>query len=248
MNENVDIFICAHKDFDKQVSNSVYKVLDTRDIKASGFRICGILDDVALSELYSYQWLSLKPDELKDYVGFCHYRRYYEFMDDVPNIEELFNEYDTIIRTPLQLKLTNLEQYALCHNIEDINLLGEILKDKFNEYYAAYNAFINSRIFIPCNMFIMRKEDFLKYTSLMKEVMKEYFWRWGIDFRNKVVENEEKYLKNAYPNSSISYQERVFSFVFERLTNVFIFKNFKRLKMYNVVVTENKYNLKNNTI
>lgn len=248
MNENVDIFICTHKDFDNQVSNSVYKILDTRDIKASGFRICGTLDDIALSELYSYQWLSLRPNELKDYVGFCHYRRYYDFMDDVPNMEELFKNYDVVTRVPLQLKLPNRNQYGLCHNIEDIDLLGDIIKDKFNDYYDAYNSFINSNMFIPCNMFIMRKEDFLKYTSLMKEVMKEYFWRWGIDFRNKVVENEEKYLKNVYPNSLISYQERVFSFVFERLTNVFIFKHFKKIKTYKVVVTENKYDLKNNNI
>ena len=94
----------------------------------------------------------------------------------------------------------------------------------------------------------MRKEDFLRYTLFMKEVMKEYFWIWGIDYKNKVVENEEKYLKKQKPNSLISYQQRIFSFVFERLTNVFIFKNFKRLKMYDVVVTENKYNLKNNSI
>lgn len=248
MNENVDIFICTHKDFDNQVSNSVYKILDTRDIKASGFRICGTLDDMALSELYSYQWLSLRPNELKDYVGFCHYRRYYDFMDDVPNIEEIFKECDAIIRKPLEFKINNREQYASCHNVEDIDLLGEILKENFNEYYGTYCAFMESKIFIPCNMFIMRKEDFLKYCYFMKEVMKEYFWRFGIDYKNKIIDNEEKYLRGKKPNNLISYQERVFSFIFERLTNIFIFKNFKKFKMYDVIVTENKYDLKNNVV
>jgi hypothetical protein len=33
MNENLDIFICTHKDFEKIVSNDVYKTLDSREIK-----------------------------------------------------------------------------------------------------------------------------------------------------------------------------------------------------------------------
>ena len=246
MNENVDIFIFTHKDFEKQVSNSVYKVVDARDFKDK-YKIMGLLDDVALSELYSFFYIRENYD-LKDYVGVCAYRRYFNFLDDVPNINEIFKEYDAIVRTPLKLSITAREQYAYCHNVEDLDIFGEIIKDKFNKYYNAYEYFINGKFLIPCNMFIMKKEDFIEYVDDMKEIMKEYFWRIGIDMERRVIDNEKKYLKKMYPNNTIAYQKRIIAFVFERFINIFMLKKFKKMKTYDVIVTENKYNLKNNTI
>ena len=104
MNENVDIFIFTHKDFKKQVSNSVYKVVDARTFKDK-YKIMGLLDDVALSELYSFFYIR-ENYNLKDYVGVCAYRRYFTFLDDVPNINEILKEYDAIVRTPLKLSIT----------------------------------------------------------------------------------------------------------------------------------------------
>ena len=246
MNENVDIFIFTHKDFEKQVSSDVYKVVDARDFKDK-YKIMGCLDDVALSELYSFFYIR-ENYELKDYVGVCAYRRYFTFLDDVPNINEIFKNYDAIVRAPLKLVITAREQYAYCHNVEDLDILGEVIKDKFDKYYNAYKSFVDGKFFIPCNMFIMKKEDFIEYVDDMKEIMKEYFWRIGIDMERRVIDNEKKYLKRMNPNNSIAYQKRIIAFVFERFINIFILKKFKKLKTYDVVVTENKYNLKNNTI
>lgn len=246
MNENVDIFIFTHKDFEKIVSSDVYKVVDARDFKDK-YKIMGCLDDVALSELYSFFYIR-ENYKLKDYVGVCAYRRYFTFLDDVPNIDEIFKEYDAIVRRPLKLSVNAREQYAKCHNVEDFDLLGDVIKDKFNKYYNAYESFINGNFFIPCNMFIMKKEDFIKYVDDMKEIMKEYFWRIGIDMERRVLDNEEKYLKKIYPNNTVGYQKRILAFVFERFINIFIMSKFKKLKTYDIIVTENKYNLKNNTI
>jgi hypothetical protein len=246
MNENVDIFICTHKDFDKQVSNEVYKVFDNRKVRDE-FKIYDNYDDVLLSELYSYLYIR-KNYRLKDYIGFCHYRRYYEFLDNVPNIEELFKECDVITRRPLQFSTTIYEQYAACHNIEDLDLLGDIINEKFHDYYNAYKTFVNGHLFIPCNMFIMKKEDFIEYCDIMEEMMTEYFKRFGGNPRDIILKNKDKYFKNFYPNNTIEYQERLFAFVFERFTNIFIIKKFRKIKLFNVVVTENKYNIQNNTI
>lgn len=246
MNENVDIFIFTHKDFKKQVSNDVYKIVDARNFKDS-YKIMGCLDDVAMSELYSFFYLR-ENYEFKDYVGVCAYRRYFDFLDDVPDINEIFKEYDAIVRRPLTLSITAREQYARCHNVEDLDILGEVIKDKFSKYYNAYELFINGKFFIPCNMFIMKKEDFIEYVDDMKEIMKEYFWRVGIDMERRVIDNEEKYLKKMSPNNTIAYQKRIIAFVFERFINVFMLKKFNKMKAYDVIVTENKYNLKNNTI
>lgn len=246
MNENVDIFIFTHKDFEKKVSNDVYKVVDARDFKDK-YKIMGCLDDVALSELYSFFYIR-ENYELKDYVGVCAYRRYFAFLDDVPNMDEIFKKYDVIVRKPLELSITNREQYADCHNVEDLDILGDVIKNKFKKYYNAYESFIKLKLFIPCNMVIMKKEDFIEYVDDMKEIMKEYFWRVGIDMERRVIDNEKKYLKRISPNNTIAYQKRIIAFVFERFINIFILKKFKKLKTYDVIITENKYNLKNNTV
>ena len=246
MNENVDIFICTHKDFDNVVSNDVYKVIDSRDLRDK-FKIFGTLTDVELSEWYHMYWL-VDNVQLKDYVGICHYRRYFDFKDDIPNIDEIFKEYDVITRTPIDIKTTIANQYAYCHNIEDLIVMGNVIKDKFLDYYETFADFLKHKEIIPCNMVIMRKDDFLKFIEFTKDFVKEVFWRIGIDVYKRVYENEEKYLKTIKPNSMPSYQIRLITFLLERLTNMYILKNFKNVKAYDVVVTENKYNLKNNTI
>lgn len=192
--------------------------------------------------------LDSKNVELKDYVGICHYRRYFDFLDDVPNIEEIFKECDAIIRKPHKLPISIKEQYESCHNIEDLNLMGEILKENFEGYYPIYNAFMKSKYFVPCNMVILKKDDFLELVNFGKEFLKEFLWRTNVDVYKRVFENEEKYVKKFYPNSTHNYQIRMLSFLLERLTNIFIFKKYKKLKAYNVIVTENKYNVKDNTI
>lgn len=246
MNENLDIFICTHKDFDKKVSNNVYKILDSRKIKKE-YKIFGILDDYIMSEWLHLFYLAERV-ELKEYIGICHYRRYYNFLDDIPNVEDILKEYDIIIRKPIKIPTTIKNQYKYCHNIEDLDILGDILKEQFKEYYETYKLFLNSRMMIPCNMFIMKRNDFLKFMKFVKEIVKEFFWRVGIDFEKRIKDNENKYLKNFSPNNTYTYQIRLLTYVLERLTNIYIFKNFKKLKAYDVVITENKYNLKNNTI
>ena len=87
----------------------------------------------------------------------------------------------------------------------------------------------------------MKKNDFKKYVKFLKEVLKEFCWVYGIEPEQKVLDNKEKYLKEFYPNNTVEYQRRTFAFLMERLTNIFIIKNFKNIKTYDVIVTEDKY-------
>ena len=95
-------------------------------------------------------------------------------------------------------------------------------------------------------MFIMKSEDFIKLIKLSKEIVKEYCWRKGIDFNKIVLENKNKYLKKTYPNNTVEYQSKILTYILERLTNIFIFNNFKKIKTFGAIITENKYNLKKN--
>lgn len=121
---NLDIFICAHKLFEKRVFNESYKILSVgKNTELYGNDI--IRDDDGIncsemnnfySELSGYYWI-WKNYSIKDYIGFCHYRRYFDFMDNIPNVDEIFKEYDIILPSKKKLVL----QYII--NISNVIIL-----------------------------------------------------------------------------------------------------------------------------
>ena len=238
-NENLDIFICTHKDFMPLVRSDEYKVINAskinNDTAENGLR------GSFYSEILSYFYIDEKY-KIKDYIGFCHYRKYFRWFDDVPDVEAIFSDgYDAIVASPLRYNESVKEQYENCHNIEDLYLMGGILGDKFPEYIKSYRAFINGNIMFPYNMFIMKREDFKEYISFIRTVLDEYVKIVGTDIERRIANNKDKYLKNFRPNNSFDYQYRIGGYLAERLTNVFIMKKFKKLKAYNVKITEDKY-------
>lgn len=250
MNDNVDIFIGTQKTFEPKVSNNVYKIIvGNHDIENnSNLELIKCkhdekLDDRFFSEIYMLDFVS-KNYELKDYVGFCHNRRYFKFMDNIPDIEEILKDAECIIAKPIKFKKNNKEQYNTCHNVEDLYIIGGILAEKYPDYVKGYNIVMKSNIFIPYNMFIMKKEDFLEYIKFIKGVLDEYINIIGTDVIRRIAGNKEKYLKRFYPNSSIEYQYRIGGYLAERLTNVYIIKKFKKIKAFPVVTTESRYKRK----
>lgn len=241
---DLNIFICSHKDFENPVKSKCYRVVDVRTNKIK--KING-LDDKFYSELLSFYNVN-KYEDLPNYVGFCHYRRYFSFMDNIPDIDKIFKDFNVIVAYPLKLIYTVREHYKIFHNIEDLEIVENIIKEKHPEYYKTCEKFLNGRIMIPYNMFIMRKEDFQEYIKFMSDVLNEYIKIVGTDINKRIEDNKDKYLKSFYPNSTIDYQYRIGGYLAERLTNVFILKRFKSIMTCPVIITENKYGLKRNTI
>lgn len=251
-NDNIDIFICSHKQFEPKVKSSVYKIVYNHEISGetngeleaihipSDYKLFDGLNDAFLSELYSYKWIC-DNYELKDYVGFCHYRRYYMFFDSVPHMNEIFSNTECIISKPVYYELNVREQYDKYHNIEDIDIVTDILNEKFNEYSNAFKRELEGNELIPCNMFIMKKDDFKEYINFIFSVLEEYVKRIGGDVKKRVEDNKDKYLKDYSPNDTIEYQLRIGGYLSERLTHAFITTKFERIMWYDVMITEDKY-------
>ena len=237
-NDNLDIYICTHKDFEPIVKNEVYKIINCNDINNdtwNGFK------GSFYSEIMSYFYIA-KNYELKDYIGFCHYRKYWRFMDDIPNMDEVFSECDLITAKPRKAKTNMREEYKKFHNIEDLNIVENIIEEKYPEYKTAFKSFLYGETMFPYNMFIMKKNDFLKYCEFIEGILNEYVNIVGNDIEKRIEDNKNKYLKDFYPNNTVEYQYRIGGYLAERLTTVFIYANFKRIKAYDVIITENKYN------
>lgn len=248
MENKLDIFIGTYKPFKVPVKNEVYKmIVGNHEIKnQSSLELINCkhdskLDDRFYSELYMLKWIAENYD-LKDYVGYCHYRKYFDFLNDIPDMDKIFSEYDAIVGTPIIYDTRTIKQdYANCHNVEDLYLVGGIIADKYPSYAKAWHNFINGKILIPYNMFIMKSEDFKNYIKFIFDVLDEYVNIVGTDIVKRIGNNVEKYLKQTYPNSTIDYQYRIGGYIGERLTNVFILNNFKKLKTFPIVITESKY-------
>lgn len=246
-NDNISIFIGTQKTFEPKVTNNSYKIIvgnheieNNSNLELIQCKHESILDDRFYSELYMLDYIS-KNYPLKKYTGFCHNRRYFCFMDDIPNIDEIFETYDCICAKPLELEMSVKEQYALYHNIEDLYIIGGIIADKYPNCSIMWHNFINGNLLIPYNMFIMKSEDFKEYIEFIFDILDEYLKIVGTDITKRIEDNKDKYIKDFYPNDTVEYQYRMGGYLGERLTNLFILSKYDIIKTYKAITTENKY-------
>ena len=203
-----------------------------------------LLDDMFYSEIYMLKKLIDMDYPFKEYVGFCHYRKYFKFMDDIPDLDEIFKKVDAIVGNPLRSKNNLKEEYGFCHNGEDLEIVEGIIKDKFPDYAEAIDKVLNHKVLVPYNMFIMKRDNFKECIEFIWSVLGEYINIVGRNIYKRIIDNKDKYIKRTYPNSTIEYQYRIGGYLAERLTNVYIVKNFKTLKTYGITITEGKYKIK----
>lgn len=251
-NDNLDIFIGTYKTFKPPVSNPAYKIIvGNHDIENdSNLELikCGnkddVLDDRFFSEIYMLKYL-VKHRQLKDYVGFCHYRKYFSFMDDIPDMDKLFEECEAVVARPFKTPVSVGLAYGKCHNIEDLALVGVLIKHLVPEYYDAFVAVTTGKVLIPYNMTIMKRDDFIRYIDFIGKVLDYYITVVGTNIEDRIKNKEKLYLKKFEPNSTLEYQYRIGGYLAERLTTIFVYKNFKRVMSYPIKITEKKYSIEN---
>lgn len=251
----LDIFICSHVDVNEVLHphNRVYKVLCGPDTKQSSelevFR--ETVTDITPKE-YSYAegsriYYLYKECQsiLKDYVGICHYRKYFSFFDNVPNMDEIFSQYDIVcgnnvlqkIENNIQYGISLYNQYAIAHNTKDMVDVLMCIYDKKPDYFNDAMAAFSSSVLYPCNMFIMKKDDFLEYCDFVFTVLGEFDNRNGLhcddDVAKHVIQQKSNYRLSIV---DVKYQQRLDGFLLERLTQVFIKHHFQenKIKTYKI--------------
>lgn len=187
-----------------------------------------------LTALY-WAWKNLKD---VDYIGLCHYRRYFgfntytlPFQSDInldsaefkkwckkrtPPIDQLLNKYDVILTKPFSYPFSLEVEYKYAHISEDYEILKETIKTESPLYYQSFKTIMehNNKL-SGYNMLIMKKNQF------------DIYCEWIFNILTKI----EKKI-NISPNP---YQQRIFGFMAERLLNVFIHYNHSRILYYPVI-------------
>lgn len=221
-NPKIKILVCCHKP-DKWLSDDVYMPIHCgKAISSINLGIQG--DDTGdniskknvnyceLTAMY-WAWKNLKD---VDYIGLCHYRRYFDFKYkgirnsicattlkyiEKPSVNTIIN-YDVILARPYTMPFNMYTWYSVCHHSDDIKLVKKIIHKKYPELISNFEHVMRGNKFPAYNMFIMKKDIFDDYC------------RWLFDILNDI----EGELKIQDYNS---YQKRAIAFIAERLLPVY---------------------------
>lgn len=264
-NKNLDIFIYGVGAFTPLVTNPVYKVLVNNDDPDEKFRTKlpiyrdyegeNISDrNLVYNEYCGLYWIWQNWD-LKDYIGLNHYRRYYNFLDDIPDINAIFKKYSIILNKMFPLTIdkkatTNREFYAAWHNVKDFDLMGEIVKELYPEYADGWDKMSNATHIYPSSIFIMKKKTFNDYMNYIMDVTEEFCDRmkcWtNEDFIKHVSDNVNEYVRPEHPYYDIKMQSRIIGYLIERCLAAFLMSNTTKLEEKSYQFNWQVYNIKYN--
>jgi hypothetical protein len=121
-------------------------------------------------------------------------------------LAELLTRYDAILPQARKLRYTVEEHYRRYHDIHDLEILREILEEKYPDYLPEFEAVLKGKRLYANNMFILKREDYLK------------FMPWWFDM---IFEFERRTDMGKY----VGYQKRIIGFIAERLLTVWFKKN-----------------------
>ncbi len=169
-----------------------------------------------LTGLY-WAWKNLDAD----YIGLCHYRRYFSACKKVPKTEAekfkvvltgeqaegLLSNADIILPKKRNYYIETIyNHYKHTMYIEPLDITGEILHEKYPEYVKEFEGLKHTTKMHAFNMFIMKKELLDQYCSWLFDVLGEV---------------EKKVDSSQYSD----FHKRFFGRISERLLDVWIRTN-----------------------
>lgn len=221
---DIDIFICTHKDFNNCPSDDKYKICcGPNDLKNNypieifyeqENKYTPIRESLSnISRLY-YIW---KNYSLKKYIGIVQYNRYFDYSI----VDKNLDIDDNTCIVPQPLKLPVVLQYARAHNIKDYIIVREIIKYIFK---LSENDIKKTEQKLYChNIFIMTSKRFNEYCNFLFQTLNIF-----IQYRNFYTMNN---INKEYNGS----QNRIIGFLAERIGNIFIQHNFSNIIEYNIL-------------
>ena len=232
--EKVRIYVCTHTDFNPVVKNPVYEVVDAR--KYNGDVCDNGLRGSFYSELILYKYIA-ERDDLPEYVGCCGYRKYFSFMDNVPDIPALFGQYDAIAAMPVRVSPNVRGQYARCHNVKDLDIVSDIIQEHLPDLWPTFDRSLRMPELYACNMFILRRQDFREVVAQVFDILDRYLQVAGMDIEARISANPDDYHIGMNAVSTPQYQYRIGGFLGERIINAILRHRFHKIMHYKKVMT-----------
>ena len=232
-NSKAKIFICSHTDFEPVVKNEVYETIDSRKLPKPD------VPDLYYSELWQMKKVSERK-KLPKYIGFCHYRRYFGFMDNVPDIGKVIEAHGAITTKKADLGMSMRRQYATWGNPEDLDICTQIVSEKYPDFAPAWNNLLDSRKMRLGTLSIMRTDDWLEMLDVMWNVAQEYLNRIGGDIVKRVNDNHKAYHIGEMEFATFTHELRVGGQFAERINSAWIDWKFPNAYEVPLKITSNK--------
>ena len=224
--ENAKIYICTHKDFVPTVSNGVYEILDARD----GGDASGSVPGCFYSELLVMDRLR-KKRKLPEIVGFCSWRKYFDFFDRVPDLEKIVREHGCLVSENLTLGCTVRDQWAGWGNPEDLDIATAAIKRRCRDFLPAWERALDGKTLHPYSMFVMTQKDYRRLMKVGSCIVTEYLNAIGCNIAGRIKAAPEKYHLSPAMNfdnlskseaTAFRYQMRVGGQLCERIVSAWI--------------------------
>ena len=242
----VNLYIVTHKEFKNDaIFNPSYKILvDDISILKKEYKLEIIptnnTDNVLYPKRIGYSecskiypiWKLYKAGNITSkYVGFFHYRRIFEFTNNIPDLDTIFQKFDAILMKRFIFKGTIYEQFMNCHIPHFLDESVEIIKEKFPEYAPYCDKYLKKTWGNFCNIFIMKKDDFIKWGEFLYGVLLELDRRYNLttDEDIKNLMREEIKHNNKIGMNQLDYQSRLEAFLSERISGIFYEKHFQKI-------------------
>lgn len=231
---SVTIFTMTHKKF-TEPEDPIYMPLHVGRAGKEGYGYAG--DDTGdnisekncyYGELTGVYWV-WKNIRTSDYVGICHYRRYFCTEEgrifNEKDYLSVLKDHDIIVSKKLKLNFSYFDGYASDYNIFDLVTTGEVIRQMYPEYYDTFERLVHGNGTYFGNMMVTDKRLYDEYAE----------WLFSI-----FAEVEKKIDPSGYDD----YHKRVFGFISEFLLLVWV--EVKGLKVYEckVGMTAEKYETK----
>lgn len=216
----VTVFTMTHKKFPTP-KDPVYVPLQVGRAGKADLGYMGDDTGVNISEKNCYYgeltgvywvWKNIKTS---DYVGICHYRRYFCTEEGriltAGEYETILSEYDIITSKKLKLNFSYYDGYASDYNIHDLDAVGEVIRQFYPDYYETFSELVQGKGTYFGNMMVCSKELYDKYCE----------WLFGIFEKAKGQIDASGY---------DDYHKRVYGFISEFLLYVWV--SVQGLKVY----------------
>lgn len=221
----VKILVACHKPC-KVYHDEVYTPIHVgRSISAYGDEMADMIGDDTgehiseknpfYSELTAqyWGWKNLKD---VDYIGLCHYRRYFQTQVTTENVDKLLgSQYDVMLVHPIYDRNSVATRLRLATCNEDVYIFIRCIINKYPEYQQIIEDFMKGNKVVPYNMFLMRKSLF------------DDFAQWQFT----VLEEMEKYVKLP----GYSRCRRLYGYVSEVMLPIYCIKNDLRVRYDDIV-------------
>ena len=200
-------YILTHKDMEPVDG---FEIIDNRDNKELDHRIWSELAGMQIV----YDLVTKNKYGDGEFISLNHYRRRID-----PDCVNRF-----YVPQPMVLQTTVAAQYAVYHNIEDLKLCGQAVKDEFPHLVQPFEQVLNGNIFIPYNMAILTVSQFKDYWNFLFKVLDNLHKKIGTetyeDRLDYIKRYPEKYTGEQKNNDVVS-QARIESFCSKRLSTFY---------------------------